>query len=609
MMPSPTPSLFLFFFLCFAHGTAHRDEPPRHGCHHGPRVRFPFWLPDGPDSEPGYPGFELICDGDGRLALSVPNIPNPLVVKSIDYKSQSVVLRDPSNCLPLGIANLTLRGFFAREDPSRSAGPYNYNYNYNYTLFRCPLPERNSYDMTELACRSDPSSYKVYAVDSSESVGNVPLVHCERIIGSLDSLPNPIKGMITEARFDWKQPDCKKCTKGLCGWHGSSIACDQPHPGLPEKLHREIAGIIVGSFLFLVGLTGLGYVLNEKRRDKAFQLKIESFLHDYEALKPTRYSYNDIKRITNDFEEKLGQGAYGTVYKGKLSNEIFVAVKMLDNSFGNGEEFINEVSTMGRIHHVNVVRMVGFCADGFRRALVYEFLPNESLEKFIFQGDDNPDPFLSWDRLHNIALGVGKGIEYLHQGCDQRILHFDIKPHNILLDDHFIPKIADFGLAKLCSKEQSAVSMTAARGTMGYIAPEVFSRNFGSVSSKSDVYSFGMLLLEMVGGRKNVDVNAKNMSQMYFPQWVYNHLNKGEELEIRIREDGDHKIAKKLAIIGLWCIHWYPADRPPVKAVVQMLEGEECPVMPKNPFVSSGSGDAATMKGSLWNTNLEVIEE
>ena len=144
---------------------------------------------------------------------------------------------------------------------------------------------------------------------------------------------------------------------------------------------------------------------------------------------------------------------------------------MLDNAFGNGEEFINEVSTMGRIHHVNVVRMVGFCADGFRRALVYEFLPNESLEKFIFPGEDALDPSLSWERLHDIALGVAKGIEYLHQGCDHRILHFDIKPHNILLDNNFNPKIADFGLAKLCSKEKSAVSMTAARGTMGYIAP------------------------------------------------------------------------------------------------------------------------------------------
>ncbi|VVA32265.1 PREDICTED: rust resistance kinase Lr10, partial [Prunus dulcis] len=241
------------------------------------------------------------------------------------------------------------------------------------------------------------------------------------------------------------------------------------------------------------------------QKEKENQLKIERFLQDYKALKPSRYSYADIKRITNQFKDKLGQGAYGTVFKGKLSSEFFVAVKVLNNSKGNGEEFVNEVGMMGHIHHVNVVRLVGFCADGFRRALVYEFFPNGSLQDFISSADtDSKNNFLGWEKLHDIAVGIAKGIEYLHQGCDQRILHFDIKPHNVLLDHNFTPKISDFGLAKLSSKDQSIVSMTTARGTLGYIAPEVFSRNFGNVSYKSDVYSFGMLLLEMVGGRKNI---------------------------------------------------------------------------------------------------------
>ncbi|KAK3445623.1 hypothetical protein EUGRSUZ_A01478 [Eucalyptus grandis] len=606
-MRSSVPSLVLLF-LCFAHGTADpaHDDPCRpRSCHHGPDVQFPFLLersgqPDGC----GYSrDFHLSCDRRDTL-LSLPETPRPLLVTDIDYKNRSISVRDREGCIPLLLANLNHSIFSYKMSPR---SPYSSYPPYNYTLFQCPLGGRSDSGMTRLGCVST-SEYDVFAVESNSYVGDLPLVSCMRN-GSIDLLPTTIGDIMRDVNLVWDKPDCG-CTKGkLCRRKGNGTHCIDPPRGHEERTKLEIAGGVVSFFLFLVGLSGLGYVINEKRRDKAFQLKIESFLQDYEALKPTRYSYNDIKRITNDFEEKLGQGAYGTVYKGKLSDEIFVAVKMLDNSFGNGEEFINEVSTMGRIHHVNVVRMVGFCADGFRRALVYEFLANESLEKFIFQGEDTLDPFLSWERLHDIALGVAKGIEYLHQGCDHKILHFDIKPHNILLDNNFNPKIADFGLAKLCSKEQSAVSMTAARGTMGYIAPEVFSRNFGSVSSKSDVYSFGMLLLEMVGGRKNVDVNAKNMSQMYFPQWVYNHLNKGEELEIRIREDGDHKIAKKLAIVGLWCIHWYPADRPPVKAVVQMLEGDECPVMPKNPFVSSSSGDAAIMRGRLWNTDLEVIAE
>jgi serine/threonine protein kinase len=272
----------------------------------------------------------------------------------------------------------------------------------------------------------------------------------------------------------------------------------------------------LGSIILLLVIFGLYRFYTCNKAEKEHQANIEIFLEDYRNFKPTRYLYADIKRITNQFAEKLGEGAYGKVFKGKLSNEIHVAVKILNSSNGNGEEFINEVGTMGKIHHVNVVRLVGYCADGFRRALVYEFLPNDSLEKFISSTYANKS-FLSWDKLHDIALGVAKGIEYLHQGCNQRILHFDIKPHNVLLDQNFNPKISDFGLAKLCSKDRSAVSMTTIRGTVGYIAPEVFSRNFGNVSSKADVYSFGILLLEIVGGRKNVDVTAENTSQVYFP--------------------------------------------------------------------------------------------
>ncbi|KAM7481344.1 hypothetical protein LguiB_005927 [Lonicera macranthoides] len=193
----------------------------------------------------------------------------------------------------------------------------------------------------------------------------------------------------------------------------------------------------------------------------------------------------------------------------------------------------------------------------------------------------------SWKKLQDIALGIARGIEYLHLGCDQRIVHFDIKPHNILLDQNMNPKISDFGHAKLCSKEHSAVSMTMARGTMGYIAPEVLSRSVGKVSCKSDVYSFGMLLIEMVGGRKNTDIKA-NMNQVYFLEWIYDRLNKGKELEICVEEDGDAIVMKKLTIIGPWCIQWYPVYRPSMKEVVQMLEGEgeNMSTAPPNPFTA-----------------------
>ncbi|KAM7465725.1 hypothetical protein LguiB_013287 [Lonicera macranthoides] len=275
----------------------------------------------------------------------------------------------------------------------------------------------------------------------------------------------------------------------------------------------------------------------------------------------------------------------------------------------NGKEFINEVGTMGQIHHVNVVRLVGFCADGINRALIYEFLPNKSLEKFIFSETQN-QTFLGWEKLQDIALGIARGIEYLHQGCDHQILHFDIKPHNILLDDNFNPKIADFGQAKLYPKDQSKVSVTAARGTMGYIAPEVFSRNFGNVSYKLDVYSFGMLLLEMVGGRKNIDLTVQNPSQTSFPELIYGRLCQGEDLGIKIEEEEHAQIAKKLTIVGLCCIQWSPLDRPPMKIVVQMLEGKgDMLAMPPNPFASVGRHESSKKPARAINIELEVISE
>ncbi|CAN1253377.1 Rust resistance kinase Lr10 [Linum perenne] len=332
-----------------------------------------------------------------------------------------------------------------------------------------------------------------------------------------------------------------------------------------------IAGVILGSASIAALLYALYRAHRFDRNEKEFRLKIEKFLDDYNALKPTRFSYADIKRITNNFDSELGRGAYGTVFKGKLSSEI-----------QDGEDFVNEVRTMARIHHVNVVRLIGFCADGFRRALVYEYLPHDTLQKYIDQHQHQ----IVRSKFHDIALGVA-------------ILHFDIKPHNVLLDREFNPKISDFGMAKLCAKDQSAISMTTARGTIGYIAPEVFSRNFGNVSYKADVYSFGMLLLEMVGGRKNVDFTSGDRSEIYFPEWIYNLFD----------ESGDD-IAKKLAVVGLWCIQWNPVDRPSMKLAVQMLEGEgDDLTAPPNPVSSSSGGASRMAKSMMQLQELEIVPE
>jgi serine/threonine protein kinase len=284
-----------------------------------------------------------------------------------------------------------------------------------------------------------------------------------------------------------------------------------------------------------------------------------------------------------------------------------VAVKILNNTQGEGKEFITEVEIMGKIHHINVVRLLGFCADGIHRALVYNFFANGSLQSFIFP-PDNKDHFMGWEKLQQIAFGIAKGIEYLHEGCNHPILHFDINPHNVLLDDTFTPKISDFGLAKICSKNLSMVSMTAARGTLGYMAPEVLSRNFGNVSLKSDIYSYGMLLLELVGGRKNVDSSSstENFNVLY-PEWIHNLLE--GDIHIHIEDEGDVKIAKKLAIVGLWCIQWQPMNRPSIKTVVQMLETECFNQLnfPPNPFHSTTSITTSESSLARQPFQMEVI--
>ncbi|KAM7465747.1 hypothetical protein LguiB_013309 [Lonicera macranthoides] len=520
------------------------------------------------------PGFELSCNHMKQTVLELP-VAFEVMVDKIDYISQRIYVHDPHNCFPAQVPRINLSAF-----------PFNFSTMPDQiALFNCSPAKRNH--PTFVPCLSGPG-YQIYA----EYYGylNDELANCVKIhnfsLPGLDLFGYPQR----DIQLSWSKPNCRICeSKGkMCRWKNynttTAAAAGGPEllecvqvPKKPTAAARKRLFIVLGAIFLCLVIVTLYLIYNSFKRKKEDQVKVRRFLEDYKALKPSRYSFADIKKITNKFKDKLGEGSYGTVFKGKLSSKIFVAVKVLESSMENGKEFINEVGTMGLIHHVNVVCLVGFCADGINRALIYEFLPNNSLEKLIFSETQNKT-FLGWEKLQDIALGTARGIEYLHQGCDHQILHFDIKPHNVLLDDNFNPKIADFGQAKLCPKDQIKVSMTAARGTMGYIAPEVFSRNFGNVSYKSDVYSFGMLLLEMLG--------------------------------IKIEEEEHAEIAKKLTIVGLCCIQWSPLDRPPMKTMVQMLEGKgDVLAMPLNPFASIGQHESSNKPARAINRELEVINE
>ncbi|KAL9148248.1 hypothetical protein ABFS82_12G029700 [Erythranthe guttata] len=317
------------------------------------------------------------------------------------------------------------------------------------------------------------------------------------------------------------------------------------------------------------------YLFLKRRRpptgpNKKSNQDVESILLQHGLLAPKRYKYSEIKKMTKSFNEKLGQGGYGSVYKGVLPDGTLVAVKVLIEADGNGEEFINEVASISRTSHVNIVNLLGFSFDRNKRALMYEFMPNKSLDKFI-----NDNNCLDLEKLYEIAVGVAKGLEYLHIGCKTRIVHFDIKPQNILLDEEFCPKISDFGLAKLCKKKQSILSVLGTRGTIGYIAPEVFSRNFGGVSYKSDVYSYGMMVLEMAGARKFVENEAIQSSENYFPDKIYEEvvLDVTKRLGDFTFEEDLEETTKKMFLVGFWCIQTNPSDRPTMSKVLEMLEG------------------------------------
>ncbi|CAJ1951949.1 unnamed protein product [Sphenostylis stenocarpa] len=356
---------------------------------------------------------------------------------------------------------------------------------------------------------------------------------------------------------------------------------------------KSVTGATVAGLLICIAIFYIRYRSSNCKGDFGLATKsnknIEAFLQNQGALTLKRYKLSDVKKMTNNFKVKLGQGGFGIVYQGKLSNGSPVAIKMLNEAKNNGEDFINEVASISRTSHINVVTLLGFCLEGRKRALIYEFMSNGSLDKFIYRKGPEAIAPLSWDNIYQIAMGIARGLEYLHIGCNTRILHFDIKPHNILLDDNLCPKISDFGLAKLCPRNESIISMSDARGTMGYVAPEVLNRHFAGVSHKSDVYSYGMMLLEMVGGRKNINADASHTSEIYFPHWIYKRLELDTDLRLEEEIMPEKKeIVKRLIIVGLWCIQTFPNGRPTMSRVIDMLEANMNSLeIPPKPLLSS----------------------
>ncbi|MBA0726063.1 hypothetical protein Golax_001913, partial [Gossypium laxum] len=296
----------------------------------------------------------------------------------------------------------------------------------------------------------------------------------------------------------------------------------------------------------------------------------------------TSFSYNELKRATNGFKEELGKGSFGAVYKGSLNRgRNLIAVKRLEKLVEEGErEFQAEMRAIGRAHHKNLVRLLGYCAEDSKRVLVYDYMGNGSLADLLFKSRQRPD----WDERTRIALDVARGILYLHEECETPIIHCDIKPQNILMDDYWRAKISDFGLAKLLMGDHTR-TFTVVRGTRGYMAPE-WHKNI-PISAKADVYSYGIVLLETVFCRRNLDTTVSNPEEIILSILVYKCLVEKKLDKLVLGEEVDKKSLDRMVMVALWCIQDEPALRPSIKTVVMMLEGITDICIPPCPTASS----------------------
>lgn len=294
------------------------------------------------------------------------------------------------------------------------------------------------------------------------------------------------------------------------------------------------------------------------------------------------FSYAELASATNDFSQELGKGASSIVYKGVLPSTTVVAVKRLQREVSEGErEFQTEMKTIGRTYHRNLVRLLGYCLEGAHKLLVLEYMSNGSLADKLFNLENRP----SWEERLRVARDIARGILYLHQECETQIIHCDIKPQNILMDDKWCAKISDFGLAKLLKQDQTNTN-TGIRGTKGYVAPEWHQKQ--PVTVKADVYSFGIVLLEVVCCRRSVDWNLSE-DEAILEDWVYKCYATGEVGKLVGNERVDARKLERMVMVGIWCIQYEPGLRPNMNKVVLMLEGTvEIPIPPSpNSFLSS----------------------
>ncbi|XP_042027589.1 putative receptor-like protein kinase At4g00960 [Salvia splendens] len=369
--------------------------------------------------------------------------------------------------------------------------------------------------------------------------------------------------------------------------------------------------VVVVAVCLIVAVSAIIF-LKKRKKQKQKPTEIPQTVDDISTAESLQYSFSTIKAATNDFSDhnRLGQGGFGTVYKGKLPNGQEIAVKRLSRDSGQGDmEFKNEVLLLAKLQHRNLVRLLGFSLEGMEKLLVYEYVQNASLDNFIFDSVRHSD--LDWDRRYKIIGGIARGILYLHEDSRLRIIHRDLKASNILLDREMSPKIADFGMARLFGQDQTQGNTSRVVGTYGYMPPEYIIH--GQFSIKSDVYSFGVLVLEIISGRKNNGFRSRgdSVGDLLSYAWESWQEGRGGEVVDPFLRSGSGSMNEMLRCIhiGLLCVQEDAADRPTMASVVLMLSSFSITLnVPTEPafYAASGSGygsDASLIHNSDSTTS------
>ncbi|XP_024318783.1 L-type lectin-domain containing receptor kinase IX.1 isoform X3 [Brachypodium distachyon] len=360
---------------------------------------------------------------------------------------------------------------------------------------------------------------------------------------------------------------------------------DPPRDLRTDSRMPLVAGISVAVSIFFVACMGplLWFLLRRHQRLKRMSREQEvdtfddepSLEYEFEqGTGPKRIRYGDLVMATKCFseEEKLGEGGFGSVYKGFLKElKLEVAIKRVSKSSKQGRnEYISEVKIISRLRHRNLVQLIGWCHGGGELLLVYDLMPNGSLDTHLYSSDN----ILSWPIRHEIVLGLGSALLYLHQDWEQCVLHRDIKPSNIMLDAFFNAKLGDFGLARLVDHGRGPYT-TGLAGTMGYMDPECMVT--GRTSVESDVYSFGVVLLEIASGKRPAVARQESEHLIHLVQWVWDSWGGGRTLnaaDARLNMEFDEREMECVIVVGLWCAHPDRNLRPSIKQAVNVLRFE-----------------------------------